>query len=156
MRHDHAPANPSRRAALSLLGLGAVAAVAGCASTAPKAKSSATAAPVVGSDAQVTARGVFTGKSNHVTNGHARVVRTGGQWVIELEDDFFFDGAPDPKVALGRDGFDANAILSPLRTNSGRQAYALKSGLDIGQYNEIWIWCEKFSVPLGVAPLTLV
>ncbi|MEM6357469.1 MAG: hypothetical protein AAF844_17545 [Pseudomonadota bacterium] len=31
----------------------------------------------------------------------------------------------------------------------------MKPGLDIGNYTEVWIWCEQFSVPLGVAKLQL-
>ena len=48
--------------------------------------------------------GEFTGKSNHVTSGRAEVVVQGGKAEVILLDDFFFDGAPDPKVALGKDG----------------------------------------------------
>lgn len=143
-----------RRAALRLMAVGAVAGLAACA----RAGGGATAAaePAVAANAAVTARGSFEGRSNHVTTGHARVVRAGGQWVIELEEDFFFDGAPDPKVALGNGGFDPATLHGPLRSNSGRQAYALKAGLNIGDYTEVWIWCEKFNVPLGVAKLALV
>ncbi len=28
--------------------------------------------------------------------------------------------------------------------------------IDPTSYNEFWVWCEKFSVPLGVARLTAV
>ncbi len=146
----------TRRHALRLLGLAPVAlAAAGCA-PAPGGPPVATPSePQIGPDALVTARGAFEGRSDHVTTGHARVVRTGGRWVIELEDDFAFDGAPDPRVGLGNDGFVAGTLLSPLRANAGRQAYALRPDLDIGDYTEVWIWCERFSVPLGVAELTL-
>lgn len=149
-------ANPGRRAALRVLALGAVAGVAACARAGAGGLAvAAAAAPIVSADATVTARGSFVGKSNHVTTGHARILRSGGQWVIELEDDFVFDGAPDPKVALGKGGFDPATLHGPLRSNSGRQAYALKPGLDIGDYTEVWIWCEQFGVPLGVAELAL-
>ncbi|MEO0822513.1 MAG: DM13 domain-containing protein [Pseudomonadota bacterium] len=147
----------SRRRALSLIVVGGAAgALAACARTpSTPAAAALPAAPTVAADAAVTARGSFVGASNHVTTGHARVLQSAGKFVIELEDDFSFDGAPDPKVALGNNGYDADTILSPLRSNSGRQAYALKPGIDIGRYNEVWIWCEKFSVPLGVAKLAL-
>lgn len=146
----------TRRAALSLIGVGCVAACAPAASN--KAASSAVtapAAPVVASDARVTATGSFVGDSNHETRGGVRVLRSEGQWIVELGDDFFHDGAPDPKVALGNDGFREEAILAPLRSLTGKQTYALTPGLNIGNYNQVWIWCEQFSVPLGHANLTL-
>ncbi|MCB1403372.1 MAG: DM13 domain-containing protein, partial [Rhodobacteraceae bacterium] len=67
--------------------------------------------------------------------------------------DFAFDGAPDPKVALGQDGYRKDTLLGPLRSETGAQSYALPEGLDPAAYNEIWIWCERFDVPLGVATL---
>ncbi|MEM1382989.1 MAG: DM13 domain-containing protein [Pseudomonadota bacterium] len=148
------PASFTRRAALSMTGLGLLAACAPAAST--PASAPAAAAPALAKDARITAVGQFTGASNHETRGTARVARSEGQWLIELGEDFFHDGAPDPKVALGADGFREEAILAPLASLSGQQVYALKSGLNIGNYNEVWIWCQQFSVPLGVAKLELV
>lgn len=143
----------TRRSALALIGGGTVAALAACAQQ-PKPK--AAKAPKISGDAVVTARGTFEGKSNHVTTGHASIVRSEGKWLIKLEDDFVFDGAPDPKVALGNGGFDPKTLHGPLRSNTGKQVYELNKGLDIGDYTQVWIWCEKFSVPLGVADLKLV
>ncbi|MEM7178636.1 MAG: DM13 domain-containing protein [Pseudomonadota bacterium] len=116
--------------------------------TAPVALADSTAA-------QATARGSFTGKSNHVTTGHASIARQDGQWVVVLEDDFTFDGAPDPHVALGSDGYRADASLALLSANAGKQVYLIPAEIDVANFNEIWIWCNQFSVPLGVAPLTL-
>ncbi|MEM1344053.1 MAG: DM13 domain-containing protein [Pseudomonadota bacterium] len=145
----------TRRRFLSSLALAGAGTLAACATPAPR-QTAKPAAPVVAANARTTARGTFEGRSNHVTTGHARVVASEGTFVIELEEDFFFDGAPDPKVALGRGGYDPNAVLAPLGANTGRQTYALKAGLDIGNYDQVWIWCERFNVPLGVADLTLV
>jgi electron transfer DM13 len=93
--------------------------------------------------------GTFTGASNHVTTGTAEVA--GNQ--VNLLDDFTFDGAPDPKVALGKDGFDPKTLMGPLTSNTGASSYAIPAGIDASDYNEVWIWCEKFNVPLGVAKL---
>ncbi|MEL6268140.1 MAG: DM13 domain-containing protein [Pseudomonadota bacterium] len=151
-----ADASLTRRGALRLVALGGTAALAGCAARGDGGAATAPAEPVVlGPDARVTARGSFVGKSDHVTTGHASVVFDEGKVLITLEDDFTFDGAPDPKVALGNGGYDAGTLLGPLQSNAGAQAYPLKAGLDIGDYFEVWIWCEKFNVPLGVAELTL-
>ena len=97
--------------------------------------------------------GTFTGKSNHVTRGRAEVVTQNGRSEVILLDDFWFDGAPDPKVALGRNGFDPSTLMGPLSSNTGKQTYAVPAGIDAATYNEVWIWCERFNVPLGVAAL---
>lgn len=97
--------------------------------------------------------GSFEGASGHVTSGQAEVVGHGDEAVVHLLDDFKFDGAPDPKVALGKDGFDASTLMGPLQSNSGKQSYKVPAGINADDYNEVWIWCEKYNVPLGVAKL---
>ena len=110
----------------------------------------ALAAPL---SAQEVRSGAFTGQSNHQTDGTGQIVIQDGAATVRLAEDFAFDGAPDPKVALGRDGYDASTILGPLRSDYGGQDYAIPEGIDASAYNEIWIWCERFDVPLGVARL---
>ena len=76
--------------------------------------------------------GEFTGKSNHVTTGRAEVVNQNGKQTVELLSDFEFDGAPDPKVALGNNGYDASTLMGPLKANSGKQVYeAERSGFPV-------------------------
>lgn len=92
--------------------------------------------------------GSFSGLSGHVTTGTAEIAADG----VQLLDDFFFDGAPDPKVALGRDGrYDPNTIMAPLSSNTGASKYSLPAGVNPDDYNEVYIWCERFNVGLGVA-----
>lgn len=65
-----------------------------------------------------------------------------------------FDGAPDPKVGFGRDGaYDKTSQLAPLGAKKGHQTYQLPASVDPAKYNEVYIWCEQYSVPLGVAKL---
>ena len=97
--------------------------------------------------------GTFKGRSNHVTSGGVTVVKEGGKAYVVLQSDFAFDGAPDPKVALGRDGYDKSTVLGALRSNSGAQRYEIPASMTIEGVNEVWIWCEQFNVPLGVATL---
>ena len=117
--------------------------------------------PVASQKAQtstiVTAKGGFTGDNDHVVTGNAIVSRVDGQWVITLDDGFTLDGAPDPKVALGSGGkYVKGTILGELKNLKGSQSYALAEGLDIGDYDQVYIWCEKFSVSLGHANLKLL
>ncbi|MBX2853426.1 MAG: DM13 domain-containing protein [Rhodobacteraceae bacterium] len=141
---------------LPVISLLAVALITGCA--APSATSKAGGAPlasVTSANALTTAVGGFEGKSNHITRGDASIQRIDGEWYVALGENFFFDGAPDPKVALGANGYRSDAILSPLRANNGAQMYKIPASLDVADYDQIWIWCEKFNVPLGVADLSL-
>ncbi len=98
--------------------------------------------------------GTFKGLSKHDTSGSVTLIHTEDGPVIEFGDDFSFDGAPDPKVALGKDGkYDPATLIRLLDANSGAQSYAVPDSIDVSEYNEIYIWCEKYSVGLGVASL---
>lgn len=104
---------------------------------------------------EIAARGVFKGASNHATSGGVSVVKTvNTQSVVILGSDFSFDGAPDPYVGFGKNGrYDKSAALGKLGNNSGKQVYKIPATIDPSKYNEVYIWCRKFSVPLGVATL---
>lgn len=102
---------------------------------------------------EVIARGSFTGKSGHATSGGVSVKKTAEGPVVVLEPNFKFDGAPDPKLGFGKNGYDRSAKFSALKSNSGQQTYTLPESIDPAEYNEIWVWCEKYAVPLGVAKL---
>lgn len=98
--------------------------------------------------------GNFKGLNNHTVTGTATLIKTDTGYQIQLSDDFTFDGAPDPKVALGTDGaYDKNTIIRLLDSNTGAQTYDVPASIDVSQYNEVHIWCEKFSVGLAVAPI---
>lgn len=94
--------------------------------------------------------GKFSGRSNHVTTGKAELA---GNRVI-LQSNFSFDGAPDARVGLGRNGkYDSSTDLGALKKLTGKQSYRIGNSVDTASYNEIYIWCRKFNVPLGVAKL---
>lgn len=98
--------------------------------------------------------GSFEGRSDHITTGEVKIVQTEAGAVVLLANNFSLDGAPDPKVGFGSDGkFDGATILGALRSINGLQAYAVPEGIDPANFNEVYIWCKKFSVPLGVATM---
>ena len=99
--------------------------------------------------------GVFTGASGHATAGTVEVVKTAEGWEVRLKDDFTFDGAPDPRVGFGVAGkFVALTDFEPLRSNNGAQIYKVPAGVDPSSFDEVYIWCRQYSVPLGVAKLS--
>jgi len=105
-------------------------------------------------DEDVVASGSFKGASSHVTNGNVTIRKTADGMVVVLEDDFDFDGAPDPKLGFGKDGrYDRASQISHLGNNKGHQVYEVPTHVDPEAYNEFYVWCEKYNVPLGVADL---
>lgn len=99
--------------------------------------------------------GRFTGASDHITTGDVTVTKNAdGTHTVTLGENFSLDGAPDPYVAFGKDGaFAKDANLGVLKSKTGAQSYIVPASIDPANFNEIYIWCLKFSVPLGVAQL---
>ena len=98
------------------------------------------------------AQGTFTGASGHVTSGGVQIVQDGDGFVVKLAPDFSLDNAPDPKVGFGKDGkYVEGTLIGKLDSLTGEQTYRVPAGLDATDFTEVFIWCEKFSVPLGVA-----
>lgn len=95
--------------------------------------------------------GSFVGQSGHTTRGDVRIIKQSGKTFVVLSKNFFLDGAPDPKVAFGKNGFVKGTIIGKLRKLTGEQRYSVPAALDIRNFNQVYIWCEKFAVPLGIA-----
>ena len=149
---------------LPALALAALVALAGCAE--PSAEEApASAAPVAAASAMEDpvrlAGGSFEGASGHAVEGTATAYRLDdGSRVLRLEE-FASDNGPDLKVWLVKtastDGeaiLDAgHASLGALKGNRGNQNYDLPANLDLDEYEAVSIWCERFSVNFGTAPL---
>jgi len=102
----------------------------------------------------VVQSGEFIGKSDHITTGKVTIEKVANGYLVKLGDDFSLDGAPEPSVGFGKDGkYEVATDLGDLASISGQQVYLIPASVDVSQYNEIYIWCDKFSVPLGVAAL---
>ena len=97
--------------------------------------------------------GSFEGLSTHVTEGTARIVEEDGTYYVEFGEDFMHDQSPDPRVGLGKDGYDPSTKLGELKSRNGQQRYEIPASIDVSQYNEIWLWCDVADVPLGRASL---
>jgi len=106
-------------------------------------------------EAGTLASGTFVGASDHITTGAVEVIKNDdGSHTVVLGDDFSLDGAPDPRVGFGKDGtYDLATGMGLLQSLNGKQTYTVPAGVDPADYNEIYIWCLKFNVPLGVAAI---
>lgn len=101
------------------------------------------------------ATGTFDGRSDHITTGRATIEKTASGYQLTFAGDFTLDGAPDPVVALGNgETFLVANKLGSLKRKTGGQTYALPTSFTPGQFSEVYVWCEQFNVPLGVAKLS--
>ncbi len=97
----------------------------------------------------------------HATTGKAIVLRRpGGSLILRLERLATSNG-PDLRVYLShvparndlhayRTGF---IDLGALKGNRGSQNYAIPAGTDLSAFKSAVIWCRRFAVGFGVAPL---
>lgn len=100
----------------------------------------------------------------HETTGIATVYQLpGGQRVLRLSE-FQTSNGPDVQVYLvaADDARDHATVtragfinVGALKGNIGDQNYELPSGVDLSAYRAVTIWCRRFSVNFGTAPLTL-
>ncbi|MDQ1695901.1 MAG: hypothetical protein QOJ03_1254 [Frankiaceae bacterium] len=58
--------------------------------------------------------------------------------------------ATDAEISVGR-----HLDLGGLKGNIGDQNYALRADTDLSRYRAVVIWCDRFNVSFGAAPLTM-
>ncbi len=136
---------------------------AGFAATAPQqAPESAVRAPVAQAGPKVLAKGSFVSQE-HPTTGTARVLEQNGARLLRLEGFSTSDG-PDVHVWLsdakagGPDGSydDGRYVkLGKLKATDGNQNYEIPAGTDLNGLASVVIWCDRFNVAFGSAPLTV-
>jgi hypothetical protein len=98
----------------------------------------------------------------HPTQGTATIYQMGdGTRVLRLTS-FTTSNGPDVHVYMvaADDAKDAATVqqagfidLGVLKGNIGDQNYTLGSDLDLAKYRAVSIWCKRFSVNFGAAPL---
>ena len=107
------------------------------------------------------AAGDFRSRS-HPTRGTATVLSDGAETRILRLEDFETDNGPDLNVYLSAASADAPAgalnddyvDLGDLEGNVGDQNYDIPPGVDLDKYGTVVVWCVRFSVAFGAAPLS--
>jgi hypothetical protein len=98
----------------------------------------------------------------HETSGRADVLAVGGDRRILRLTDFATSNGPDVLVYLvaAADVNDDETVksagfvdLGPLKGNRGDQNYEVPATVDLTMYRAVTIWCRRFSVNFGSAPL---
>jgi len=99
----------------------------------------------------------------HETKGTATIYGLGGGRRILRFTDFETSNGPDVNIYLvaasdvNEDGVVKEAgfvTLGPIKGNKGEQNYEIPSGVDLGTYKTVTVWCKRFSVNFGSAPLS--
>lgn len=98
----------------------------------------------------------------HETKGTATVLQLAdGKKTLRLTD-FATSNGPDVRVYLvaAGDAKDNDTVtkagfidVGSLKGNIGDQNYDLPAGTDLAKYRAVTIWCKRFSVNFGTAPL---
>ncbi len=98
----------------------------------------------------------------HETKGTATVFQLAdGKKTLRLTD-FATSNGPDVRVYLvaANDAKDNDTVtnagfieVGTLKGNIGDQNYDLPAGVDLAKYRAVTIWCKRFGVNFGTAPL---
>ena len=119
-----------------------------------------TAGGGAGAQAAGVRQGAFMGR-DHPTSGTAMVLSMqDGSRLLRLED-LKTDNGPDlrvylstaPATAAGSAFDDEFLDLGGLKGNIGSQNYAIAANVDVAKYRSVVVWCRRFAVAFGVAPL---
>jgi hypothetical protein len=110
---------------------------------------------------QTLAQGSFHSNA-HETIGDAAILSLGdGRRILRLTN-FSTSNGPDVRVYLvaASDVQDDETVkkagfveLGPMKGNKGDQNYEVPASVDLAQYRTVTIWCKRFSVNFGSAPL---
>lgn len=114
-----------------------------------------------GSSPQAIESGAFSGVV-HPTSGMATIYRLGSGDRILRFTNFKTSNGPNVHVYLvaADDAKDSETVkhadfidLGAIKGNIGDQNYALATGLDLSKYRTVSIWCQRFALNFGAAPL---
>lgn len=118
--------------------------------------------PVADPSARVVESGTFFGVM-HPTTGIATIYRlSDGDRILRLTN-FTTSNGPDVHVYLvaADNAKDSATVknaefidLGSIKGNMGDQNYSLARDLDLSKYRTVSIWCKRFAVNFGAAPLT--
>ncbi len=100
----------------------------------------------------------------HETKGSATVYQLGdGSRVLRFTN-FMTSNGPDVHVYMvaSTDAIDSAGVLragfidlGSIKANIGDQNYRLSQDIDLSKYRAVSVWCKRFSVNFGAAPLVI-
>ena len=102
--------------------------------------------------------GSLSGRRGYKVSGSVSVTKENGATKVSFADDYVFDPSknpPDIKIGFGSGESYAKGskIHDALTVKQGAASFEVPAGIDTDKYDELYIYCEQFSVILAVAPL---
>ena len=120
------------------------------------------AVSLMAQDGNIVATGTFHGDAHH-TMGRATVYHTPKGEVLRITHFKTSDGPNTHVLLIAVDDAkdDQNIFkenldrveLGPLKGTEGDQNYSIPAGTDLSKYKTVVIYCERFNVTFGAAPL---
>ncbi len=98
------------------------------------------------------ASGAFSGTSRYDVSGDALALGNGTDQRFLRFENFESSNGPDLKVYLRAESGDF-VNLGDLTGNIGSQNYEIPPEVDLTEFSTVQIWCERFGVEFGFAPL---
>jgi hypothetical protein len=124
-------------------------------------ESLAAATPSAVAEPVTLAEGMFHSNA-HETTGNATILSLpDGRRILRLTN-FSTSNGPDVRIYLvaAADVTDDETVkstsfveLGPMKGNKGDQNYEVPATVDLASYRTVTIWCKRFSVNFGSAPL---
>jgi hypothetical protein len=111
-------------------------------------------APVDDAAAVRIATGTFEGVAGHRAAGTANLVaNSDGSHLLQFPD-LDVENGPDLVVWLSGGGSSDDIYdLGDLKGNIGNQEYLIPADVDVSGFDTALVWCRRFSVGFGEAPL---
>jgi hypothetical protein len=100
--------------------------------------------------------GGFTGANDHAVSGSYEIAEKDGKLWLMLQDDFSLDKAPDPYIVLsstGKGSGQGTLNLGALKKQKGASVFEIVGLKDVKGYSQVLVWCKKYNINLGQAPL---
>lgn len=103
-------------------------------------------------------KGSLSGRKGYNVVGTVEVKKVGGKTIVALKDDYVFDpnkNPPDIKIGFGNGEkySKGSKIHDALTVKSGAAEFEVPASINTDDFSELYIYCEKFTVILAVAPL---
>ncbi len=98
----------------------------------------------------------------HHTVGSATIYRVGSEKLVLRLTNFETSNGPDVQIYLvaSNDVTDNETVtragfinLGPMKGNIGDQNYDVPADVDLTKYRAVTVWCRRFSMNFGTAPL---
>ena len=122
------------------------------------AAATAAVGPSIAFAASADRTGSLSGRQGYIVSGTVDVKTVDGKTTVSLGEDYVFDpnkNPPDIKIGFGNGESYAKGskIHDKLSVKSGAASFEVPSSIDTSKYDELYIYCEQFTVILAVAPL---